>query len=317
MTQIGRYLGSFGGRMSRLRALFVLCGSLVAPAQPTLAANLPLPPQASTATPPAARASPSSANAEWYFSFGTSKQYWGSSDVHVSQPSLGNDFTISGVRGEDDGFAFSKFAQGDLFGGQYNARIGRFINDARTVGIELSLDHTKYATTVGQVAPVNGAINGMPINAPVVLTQQFFNEVLHNGANHLMINGVYRMPLFGELNDTWSVSALGKAGVGVMLPHTTDTILGLTNSVGDKTFGNAVGLTNGWWQLNGWTTGAEAALRFVLCKPVYIELSDKVAYAQLLDLPAVQGNIRQSLWMNEIVASLGVTIDGSLFTSRR
>jgi hypothetical protein len=106
-------------------------------------------------------------------------------------------------------------------------------------------------------------------------------------------------------------------GAGVMLPHTTDTILGLTNSVGDKTLGNAFGLTNGWWQLNGWTTGAEAALRFVLYKPAYLEVSDKVAYARLIDLPAVQGNIRQSLWMNEIVVSLGMTIDESLFTGRR
>jgi hypothetical protein len=247
----------------------------------------------------------------------SSKQYWGSSDIHVAQPSLGNSFTISGVQGQDDGFAFDQILQGDLLGGQYNIRVGRFINDARTIGIEFSLDHSKYNTVIGQVAPVRGSINGMPINAPVVLTQQFFNEVLHNGANHVMINGLYRVPLFGELNDTRSVSALAKLGAGVMLPHTTDTILGLTNSVGDKTLRNAVGLTNGWWQLNGWTAGAEGALRFVLYKPVYIELSDKLAYARLLDLPAVKGNISHSLWMNEIVLSLGVTIDESLFITRR
>jgi hypothetical protein len=107
-----------------------------------------------------------------------------------------------------------------------------------------------------------------------------------------------------------SVAALAKVGVGVMLPHTTDTILGLTNNVGSKSIGNAVGFTNGWWQLNGWTTGAELAVRAVLYKPFYIELSDKVAYARLLDLPAVQGNLQQSLWMNEVVLSLGFTYDG-------
>lgn len=291
--------------MPRLRELFLLCcGFLVQ--TPAIAADLAIPPAGSLA--------PAS---EWYFSFGTSKQFWSDSDIHISQQSLGNNFTISGVHGVDDGFGFQQIFGGDLFGPQYNIRVGHFINDARTIGIELSLDHSKYSTVVGQIAPVNGLINGSPFSAPVTLTPQFFNEVLHNGANHVMINGVYRVPLSGQLNETWSVAAIAKFGAGIMLPHTTDTILGLTNSVGDKSLGNAVGLTNGWWQLNGWTSGVEAALRFVLYKPVYIELSDKLAYAQLLDLPAVQGNIRQSLWMNEIVVSLGVTIDEPLFTSRR
>ncbi len=285
--------------MSRVCAFVILCCGLVAKASATLAADLPFPSDAPSVVVAAApeRGNPFTrffTNAEWYFSFGSSKQYWANSDIHVSQPALGNNFTISGVSGVDDGFAFGKFAQGDLSGGQYNIRIGRFINDARTIGIELSLDHSKYMTIVGQVDPVSGVINGMPINAPITLTQQFFNEMLHNGANHLMLNGVYRVPLFGELNDTWSVSAIGKLGVGVMLPHTSDTIMGLTNNVGDRTLGNAFGLTNGWWQLNGWTTGAEVALRFVLYKPVYLEISDKLAYAELLDLPAVQGKISHS-----------------------
>jgi hypothetical protein len=254
--------------------------------------------------------------AEWYLSWGTSTQSWANTDIHVVQPSLGNDFTISSVRGVDDGFGLPQILQGNLFGPQYNVRIGRFFDEARTIGVEFSLDHTKYSTVIGQVAPVSGLVGGVPTNAPFALTQQFFSEILHNGANHVMISGVYRVPLLGQVNDTWSVSALMKVGGGVMLPHTTDTVMGLTNNVGPKTFGNAVGLTNGWWQLNGWTTGAEAALRFVLYKPVYIEVSDKVAYAWLADLPAAQGNISHSLWMNEIVASLGITFDGHTFSNR-
>lgn len=299
-----------------MRAILLLGIGLLAQTGAALAADLP-PPGPSGAPVLAPSSPPPARPFEWYFSYGTSKQYWAKSDIHVSQPSLGNDFTMSGVRGSDDGFAFSQLSQADLFGGQFNVRFGRFINDAKTIGIELSIDHTKYNTDIGQVVSVNGTIHGAPFNGPATLTQQFFNEVLHNGANHVMINGVYRVPLLGALNETWSVSALGKLGVGVMLPHTTDTILGETNSVGDKTLRNAVGLTNGWWQLNGWTTGAEGALRFVLYKPAYLEVSDKLAYAQLLDLPAVQGNIRHSLWMNEVVLSLGVTIDDSLFAGRR
>jgi len=288
-------------RISLVRLFVVLSVSWLAQASAALAQS----------APSAVKLAPSERGksfAEWYVSWGTSKQYWSNSDIHVSQPALGNNFTISGVRGADEGFGFSEFLHGDLFGPQYNVRIGRFVNNARTIGIELSFDHTKYNSVIGQVAPVNGIVNGVPINASEVLTQQFFSERLNNGANHVMINGVYRLPLFGRINETRSSSALFKFGAGVMLPHTTDTVTGMTNDVGDKTFGNAIGLDHGWWQLNGWTAGGEAALRFVLYKPVYLELSDKLAYAQLIDLPAYEGNISHSLWMNEIVVSLGVTL---------
>jgi hypothetical protein len=253
---------------------------------------------------------------EWYASWGYSKQYWAPTDIHVSQPSLGNDFTIHGVHGADS-FSFSDIFSPDLFGPQYNIRIGRFINEDRTIAVELSFDHTKYTTNTGQTAQVTGQVAGVPTNAYYQLTNQFFSEELHNGANHVMANAVYRYPLIGQTNETLSVAAIAKAGVGIMLPHTSDTILGNPNNVGSKSLGNSIGLTNGWWQLNGWTTGAEFGFRVVLFKPVYLELTDKVAYARLSDLPAYQGTLQQSLWMNEIVLSLGFTYDGASTSGHR
>lgn len=247
---------------------------------------------------------------EWYFSWGYSKQYWAPSDVHVSQSALGNDFTIHGVEGHDEPGGESGIFRGDLFGAQYNIRFGRFINADRTLGVEFSLDHTKYTSTVGQTAQVTGLVAGVPTNAYSQLTDQFFSEQLHNGANHVMVNAVYRLPLIGETNETLSVAAIAKGGAGIMLPHTADTILGNDNNVGNKTLSNSIGLNNGWWQLNGWTAGAEFGLRVVLFKPVYLELTDKVAYAHFGDLPAYQGTLQQNLLMNEIVLSLGFTYDG-------
>jgi len=243
---------------------------------------------------------------EWYFTWGYNKEYWAPSDVHVSQGALGNNFTIYGVQGHDEAGLST-----DPFGPQYNFRIGRFVNDDRTIGVELNFDHTKFTSNTGQTAQVTGTIAGAPVNGNFTLGNPFFYEELHNGANHLMVNGVYRAPLIGQTNETLSVAAIAKAGVGVMLPHTTDTILGITNSVGNKTLSNSIGLTNGWWQLNGWTAGAEVGFRVVLYKPVYLELTDKVAYAHLSDLPAYQGTMQQSLWMNEIVLGLGFTYDGA------
>jgi hypothetical protein len=253
---------------------------------------------------------------EWYGSWGYSKQYWLPTDIHVSQPALGNAFTIHGVHGGDD-FSLSDIFNGDLFGPEYNIRIGRFINDERTIGLELSLDHSKYTTTPGQTANVTGVVAGVPVNANFQLSNSVFSEVLHNGANHVMLNGVYRYPLIGKTNETLSVAAIAKAGVGIMLPHTSDTILGNPNNVGNKTLGNSIGLTNGWWQLNGWTTGVELGFRVVLYKPVYLEVADKLAYARFSDLPAYMGTLQQSLWMNEIVVSLGLTYDGpAIYGSR-
>lgn len=248
---------------------------------------------------------------EWYASWGYSKQYWSPTDIHVSQPSLGNDFTVHDVHGSDD-FSFSDiFSITDLFGPQYNIRVGRFINDDRTIAVEFNFDHTKYNTNLGQTSQVTGQVSGVPTNAYYQLTNQFFSEELHNGANHVMVNGVYRYPLIGQTNESLSVAAIAKAGVGIMLPHTTDTITGYTNDVGGKTLGNSIGLTNGWWQLNGWTTGVELGFRVVLFKPVYLELTDKETYARLSDLPAYLGTLQQSMWMNEIVLSIGFTYDGA------
>jgi hypothetical protein len=248
-------------------------------------------------------------NGEWYFSWGYNKEYWAPSDIHVSQPSLGDNFTIHNVQGHDS-FSWPAIFNGDLFGPQYNIRIGRFINDERTLGVEFSFDHTKYNNTLGQTATVTGLVGGVPTSENLKLDSNVFSEMLHNGANHVMANAVYRYPLIGQTNETLSVAAIGKAGLGIMLPHTTDTILGNVNNVGSKTLGNAVGLTNGWWQLNGWTAGVEAGIRIVLFKPVYLEITDKVAYAYLGDLPAYMGTIQQSLLMNEIIVSIGFTYDG-------
>lgn len=247
---------------------------------------------------------------EWYFSWGFSKQYWAPTDIHVSQPSQGNDFTIHNVQGHDDP-GFSGLLHGSLFGAQYNLRIGRFVNDAHTVAVELSLDHSKYHVADGQTANVTGTIHGTQVNGSYVLDANFFRYMLNNGANHLMLNLAVRQPLIGKTNETYSLAGIGKIGAGIMVPHTENTIMGQSNDVGVKMLSNLVGFNHGWWQFGGWTTGVEAGLRFVVYKPWYIELTDKVAYASLWNLPAYQGTVSHSLLMNEIVLSVGYTFDGS------
>jgi hypothetical protein len=245
-------------------------------------------------------------DAEWYGSWGMSAEWWAPTDIHVSQPSLNNDFVVSHVKAHDEPQLTTPF------GSQYNFRFGRFFNEARTWAVEVNFDHTKYTSTLDQSALVSGRINGQNVDSYRVLDQNTFAYMLHNGANHLMCNLVYRRPLLGEVNETWSVAGIVKVGFGMMLPHADNIVLGQSNSndVGPKTLSNAIGINSGWWRLNGWTTGVEGGFRFVLWKPVYLEVTDKLAYAQLGDVPVYKGKSDLNLLMNEVVLSLGVTYDG-------
>ena len=188
--------------------------------------------------------------------------------------------------------------------------MGRFIDEARTVAVELNFDHSKYSSVIGQNARVAGVVAGKPVDASFRLDDQTFRYNLHNGANHLMVNLVKRVPLIGEPNECWSVAAIGKIGVGAMVPHAENTIFGNPNNVGPKDFNNAIGLNRGWWQVNGWTTGVEGGFRMMISKSLYLELTDKVAFAQLYDVPVFQGTARHHLWMNEVILSVGISFGG-------
>ncbi len=240
----------------------------------------------------------------WYFSWGYSRESWAPTNIHISQPALHNNFTVYNVRATDDP------SWSSVFGAQYNFRLGRFLDDARTWAIELNFDHTKYTSIDGQSAHVSGTIAGKPVDANYQLNDAFFNYALHNGANHVMFNLARFVPLIGEPNDSFSVAAVGKIGIGPMLPHAENEVMGQYVDVGQKDLNNLVGMHNGWWQLNGWTTGVEAGFRINLTKAIYVEITDKIAYARLYDVPVYQGTACHNLWMNEVVLSVGFTFGG-------
>jgi hypothetical protein len=251
------------------------------------------------------------AGSEWYFSWGYNRDFWAPSSIHIKQPDLGSDFTLHDVKAldyaqwNDNGSVFNK----DLTVPQFNLRFGWFLEQQHVWALELSVDHTKYNTTLGQTVRQTGVVNGVPVDRDVTLTEDYFNYRLHNGANHIMMSLVKRTPLLGELNESMSLSLLTKAGAGIMLPHAESTIEGHQSDVGPKTTSNLVGTGHGWWQLNGWTAGGEVALRWVVYRPIFFELSDKVAYAHLWNVPVYMGRADQSLWMNAVLFAFGITVN--------
>jgi len=247
---------------------------------------------------------------EWYASWGYNKEYWAPTDIHVSQPSLGSDFVVHGVRAHDEPGWEKDLLRKDITVPQYQFVVGRFIDRDRTLAVEFNWDHTKYSSTVGQTARVTGTIAGRRVDQEMILDSETFRYNLHNGANHVMLNVVKRLPVVGEPGESLSIAAIAKAGVGVMLPHADNTVFGRTLDLGEKEPGNYFGKHSGWWQFDGWTAGVEAGVRLMTASPVYLELTDKLAYARMRDVPVAGGTADHDLWMNQLSLSVGVTING-------
>lgn len=246
-------------------------------------------------------------NHSWYFSWGYNKDYWSDSDIHISQPALNNNFTVHNVAASDDPEWTTGIFNKNLMSPQYNIRIGHFLNRAHTWAIEVNFDHTKYNTNLYQTAHITGVINGAPVDRNQVLTPTYFNYLLHNGFNNLMINIVRRKPFYMIPRTGIKIVGVAKFGMGILLPHPINTILGNTVDVGPKKWGNYLGWRNGWWQVGGFTTGVEVGAQVVFSKWIYLELTDKEAFNRLTDIQVYQGRADQTVWLNEVILNLGTT----------
>ena len=248
----------------------------------------------------------------WYFSWGYSRQQYAPSDIHVSQPDLGNDFTVRQAAGSDFPASFSDTLSSitslDFTTPQENVRIGKFLNEDKTFAIEFSLDHSKYNVNQNQVATVNGSITtGTQPNAngQLTLSEQDFYYALHNGLNHVMVNAVWLNHLDGPVNRQGELQLISRAGAGILLPHADNVIFGNHNEVGPKNQNVCCTSSKDWWQINGWTAGVEVGLRYRVYKSVYLELTSKLAYGVLRGVPVYKGTADQTLWMSEQVLSTG------------
>jgi hypothetical protein len=238
---------------------------------------------------------------EWFFSWGYNKTHYSNSNINVSQPNLGNNFTVNGVQGHDE-FTHLVCCSPD------NLRLGRYLDDSKKLALDLSLDHTKFTSTVGQVAFVSGKNSGGVGNQ--VLSSDYFSYMLHNGLNHIMVNLDYRKPLLGGMDETSSLSFIGKLGTGIAVVHPYSVIDGNEYVMGKKTLTDALGFNNGWWRIVGTSTGVELGLRYVFMKPFYLEWTNKQIFTNMSNVPVYQGSASQNLRSNEIIFSVGYSFGG-------
>jgi len=243
-----------------------------------------------------------SKDAEWFFSLGFNKTYYATSNINVSQPSLGNNFTVNDVQAHDE-YRTPGLRSPD------NIRVGRFINDEKTWAVDLSLDHDKYTTTLGQTALVTGTNNGSLGLGNQQLNSSTFSYMLHNGLNHLMVDLMYRQALIGAVNEPSSLSFIGKIGTGPAIVHAYNQINGVQNDEGVKDFSHVLGFNSGWWRIVGLSTGIETGVRYNFTKPLYVELTDKSIYTMVRNIPVNQGTATQNILSNEIILSIGYTMN--------
>jgi hypothetical protein len=247
----------------------------------------------------------------WYFSWGYSRQYYAPSDIHVTQPGQGNNFTVHQAQASDLAANVPDTIDSTLklnfFAPQENIRLGKFMDAEKTFAIEFSLDHSKYNTNIGQTAYVTGTVNNQPYNQNLELNKQNFDYVHHNGLNHIMANVVWLNHLYGPKQKPGDLESISRIGAGFLLPHSENTIFGNENQVGPKwgVASSCCFARNDWWQLLGWTAGVEVGLRYRIAESVYLELTAKEAYGVLRRVPVYQGSADQEIWMTEGVFSVG------------
>ena len=245
----------------------------------------------------------------WYFSWGYSRDQYAPSDIHITQPGLGNNYTVHQAAAQDFpanfGDTLQSIASLNFTAPQENVRIGKFMNPEKTFAIELNLDHTKYNTNLGQIAYVSGTKPGYSINQNIPLNAQTFDYELHNGLNHIMVNAVWLHHLFGPEQKPGDMQLISRVGAGILLPHSEITLDGNGAQTGPKDQNICCFSSNDWWQVNGWTTGIEIGGRYRITESMYLELTAKEAYGVLRHVPVYQGTADQTIWMSEEILSAG------------
>ncbi|HEY6902430.1 MAG TPA: hypothetical protein VI233_17355 [Puia sp.] len=235
---------------------------------------------------------------EVYLSWGYNKEWYTHSNLHVSQPSLGNDYTMKGVKAHDhpgwDEGLFSKA----LSIPQYNYRLGFLLDEEHGWGFEINFDHTKYIIE-DQTVRVKGRLNNHAVDTAVAFNEaNGFYYYLNNGANFLLFNVTKRWHVFKTRDEKVKIDFLGKFGVGPVIPHVQNKLFGDENP-------------KPGFQIGGWNTGFEGALRATFFHVVYLEYCNKLDYARYSGLKVYEGRARQAFGTYEMILNLGVVIPTS------
>ncbi len=265
--------------------LFAITGSFSATAQTPEAAPTTLPTKTKKVR-----------NHSFYFAWGYNTEWYTKSDIHVSQPELGRNYTLNNVTAHDRRGWDQDFFNIPLTIPQYGYRIGWMFDEAKGWGMEINFDHTKYIVTQGQDVRVTGMMgDGQGIDSTIPFTyDNGFFYYLNNGANFFLINAVKRFPVWSNKKGNLQLDAIAKAGFGPVVPHVENSFFGDKNQ--------------SHFQLGGWNTGVETDLKMTFFKRIYLEAGIKGDYARYSGLRIYKGTVRQAFGSFIVNFSMGVRI---------
>jgi hypothetical protein len=151
---------------------------------------------------------------EFYFSWGYNKDYYTNTNVTISQPSLGNNFTFKNTQLVDHPGWDEALLSLELSIPQYNYRIGYFIDKEKDLAFEINFDHTKALFK-------NAAAGGM---SPGFSTKRRRSETIAEGTITAEYSASCSSVLFSKDLFT-KKGAFNSCPVKVMesIPHKRDT----------------------------------------------------------------------------------------------
>lgn len=230
-----------------------------------------------------------------YFSWGYNEEWYTNSTLHVKQSGQGNDYQLVHLQAHDHkGWDEGVFSRA-LTIPQYNYRLGFYFNEKQDLALELNFDHTKYIIQDGQKISIKGTLAHTPVSGPVVFSAaDGFHYYLNNGANFFLFNIVKRIGLYTAPTNNLRIDLTGKAGIGPLIPHVDNSLFGQQNKP--------------QFQIGGWNTGLETAVRFTIMRYAYLELSQKVDYARYSNLEVYGGRAHQNFGCYELILSGGFYI---------
>lgn len=231
---------------------------------------------------------------EFYFSWGYNKEWYTNSNVKVNQPSLNNHYTLRNVQSHDrPGWDEGLFSI-PISIPQYNYRLGYFFNKKKGLAFEINFDHTKHIIRNKQIVRLTGTLNNRQVDTSIYFSDtNGFYYYLNNGANFLLFNLVKRWHWHESKNGNLAIDALGKAGIGPLIPHVENALFGKANDDG--------------FQFGGWNMGVEAGIRATFFKHVFLEYTNKIDYARYSNLKVYEGRASQAFGTYEMILSIGYT----------
>ena len=231
---------------------------------------------------------------EFYFSWGYNTEWFTHSNVHIVQPELGNNYTFKNIRGHDRRGWDDALLSKALTIPQYNYRIGYFFNKKKGLAFEINFDHTKFIFG-DQDARLTGTLSGKRVDTTIAFNEQNgFFYYLNNGANFLLFNIVKQWNLYHSYSENFKIDALGKAGIGPVIPHVENSFFRQKNEP--------------HFQLGGWNVGVEGAIKATFFKTIFLEFANKVDYARYSNLKIYKGTAKHAFGTYELIVNLGVSL---------